>query len=163
LEAVTAGLDHTQLLEEWRRRCTRWVRAHHHAARSFEFWETMLTLFNVLSSVSVFGASVAIAAEQKATPTYVWTVLIASGAALFMTLVQYILNMRATAHRHHHAATEYRAARRMIELAASSHADAKTIELVDEALRTAEKLAPPIPHRIWKRYVDGNHPLSSGQ
>lgn len=157
---MEGGNSRGEILEKWLVRSGREAVWHFEAARHAEFLDRLLTGVNVIASLLVLGFSFDFAAGDgrmfKIFGNHPGIPAALLGAAsvviLFLAIMQYIVDYRSKAHAYVHAAKEFSAIRRRVEVAIADPAEGHTLQEIEQAWAAANRIAPLLPGRIWRKY-----------
>ena len=132
----------------WKCRASKAANAHFYAADYYHFRHNILTVFNVLSAISVlfFTNSSFFAGEFNV------AVSVAGLLTVLSTALQYVMNYGESSNAHKFVGNEYSNMKRKIErLISTRDFDMDTVHRLSHSLNSIGKSSPPVKRALWRK------------
>lgn len=135
----------------WKCRASKAANAHFYASDYYNTRHNVLTVFNVISAISVlfFSNNSFFKGDLNL------AVSIAGLATVLTTALQYVMSYGEVANSHRFVGNEYSNMKRKTErLIASGELDLDTIHRLSHSLNAIGKSSPPVKRPLWKKSSD---------
>jgi hypothetical protein len=160
---TTTEQERKIILALWYLRCLRSGDVHYATAMKRKWYDRLLTLANVTSSIFVLWASQGISSLEKmicgsdtacySLPDRILSaiLLIATFLVVLSSVLQYVLNGSELSARHHEAGIKYSTLKREIEVMMTKGCTDADVVGVEKRLSEAADTSELAPHGIWKK------------
>lgn len=162
LEAqMTIENDTIATAELWKDKCDRATTAHYYSADKMRLRDNCLTIFNVISSISVVSLGSLLATNQI---TYLSILLtVASVSTVITSVLQYIFDFRARYKDHAKVASEYATVRRKIELAVVNNTWSDKANEIAESMSVISDHSPLMAGSLFRKSQKQKNESAQGE